>query len=255
MTDLLVASVQHNVPWAAKEQIRLFAQNLTDDHELVIVDNSTDHGAAGGIRDLCTDTGTAYLRVPGPAHEHPDGLNYAVSVFRSLDIHPDVPLVDSPDLRPLGPARYVGFVDHDLFPVAPASVIPWIRQAGFFGIGQRHAPTGSRYLKPSFAFFDREWLRGRPLNFTGIRAAEKADDGDCGSQLGPLFSDDDWTRMAVIEHGYKQVRDMDDHLQSWGVEVFGDAGEWVHLFNLSRWLAVRDPDGREALVREMVEAL
>ncbi len=134
-------------------------------------------------------------------------------------------------------------------------MVDLIRPAGFFGIGQRHQASGARYVKPSFALFDREWLRGRPLNFDGIRAAEKKDDGDCGSMLAPLFSDEDWTRLPQVEHGYRDIREMDDHLQSWAVETFGVDSEWLHLFNLARWLAVRDPDGRERIVREMVEAL
>ena len=258
MPDLLIASIQHNCDWAAREQIRLFKNNLTDSHELIMVDNSTDPGASAAIRDICAATGTMYLPVPGLRHEHPDGLNFVAGAFRSLDV-PDGVIFErgQPDFRRGRPSpRYIGFVDHDVFPRSRATVIDLIRPAGFFGIGQRHRPTGSRYVKPSFCFFDRQWLGGRALNFDGIRAADKADDGDCASMLAPLFSDEDWLRLPHMEHGYTHIREMDSAgLQSWAIEVFGNHGEWIHLFNLSRWLAVPDPDERERLVREMVEAL
>ena len=253
MTDLIVASIQFNVAWSCREQIRLFDANLTDLYRLVVVDNSTDPAASNAIRDICGETDTHYLRVPGERHEHPDALNHIAGLLRGLDTPDGAAEFRNED----GSApRYLAFVDHDVFPRAPTSMIDLIRPAGFFGIGQRHGPTGARYIKPSFALFDRAWLAGRALNFDGIRAAEKADDGDCGSMLAPLFSDEDWARMARVEHGYKDVREMDDAgLQSWSIEVFGKDLEWAHLFNLSRWLSVPDPDGREALVRAMVEAL
>jgi hypothetical protein len=239
VSDLAITTVAHNVPWAIREQIRLFSYHVRDDYELVVVDNSTDPGASGEIRDICSETGTTYLRVPGHRHEHPDALNSAIPWLLECTTIP-----------------FVGAVDHDVFPRAPTRIIPLIKPAGFFGIAQTHLPTLSRYIKPSFAFFDRAWLNGRVPDFEGIRAADKADDGDCASMLAPLFSTEDWARLPVIEHGYEQVRDEDESgMQSSMVEVFGPRSEWVHLFNLSRWLSVPDPDGREALVREMVEAM
>ena len=238
MSDFLVATVAFNVPWAIREQIRLFHANLLDDHELLVFDNSTDPAAAASIRGICFAAGTKYVPVPTGRHEHPDALNLAAATLADCD------------------SAFIGFVDHDVFPAKPTALGPLIAQAGFLGIGQRHGPTGYRYIKPSFAWFSRDWLDGRTLNFGGIRGPTKEEDGDCASMLWPLFLDVDWNAVPPMKHGYRHVREMDDAgLQSWAVEVFGDDDEWLHLFNLSRWLAVPEPDERERLVRELVEAL
>ena len=65
-------------------------------------------------------------------------------------------------------APYIGFLDHDVFPIRPTTLIDKIEEAGFYGVGQRHSATGHLYLWPGFCFFSRKWLDGRPLNFEGL---------------------------------------------------------------------------------------
>src|SRR5262245_51830780 len=166
---------------------------------------------------------------------HHEGLNNAAEILTT------------------GDAPYVGFLDHDIFPTRPTSLIPLIEEAGFYGVGQRHAPTGHLYLWPGFCFFSREWLAGRPLDFEGIRGAKSKDDGDTGSGLWPLFANEGWERMYRAEHGYRAIRHPDEHgLQSWGVETIGD---WLHLTNGSGWMDVPDPEERTRLLKELVASL
>ncbi len=238
MTDLLIGTITYNVAWAAGEQIRLFAKHLRDDYQLRVYDNSSDEGAAAEIRAVCGDE-TPYARLASASHLHHLALNAAVA-----------------DMLATGSA-YVGVIDHDIFPTEPTSLIPKINVAGFYGLGQTHTPRmgpARRYLWPGFAFFARDWLAGRTLNFEGVRAEHDWDDGDTGSMLHTLFSTEDWERMPGGGHSYGLLREEDEHgLQSYGYERVADS--FIHFTNLSRWKQVPDPDAREALVREMVEAL
>ena len=138
---------------------------------------------------------------------------------------------------------YFGFLDHDVFPIRPTTLIDKIEEAGFYGIGQRHPATGHLYLWPGFCFFSREWLAGRPLDFSGIRDGDKRNDGDTGSANWPLFVDEDWESMYKITHSYGVIRKPDGYgLQSFGYEMFGD---WLHFSNASHWMKVPDPEGRD----------
>lgn len=228
-------TIAFNRPKLIAEQIRLVAKHLQDEHAHCIVDNSTSVAASEEIRRLCESTGSGYVRVPGMRRGHDDALSFAFqhALGERLDTF--------------------GFLDHDVFPSKPTSLLPLIEQAGFYGIGQRHAPTGHLYLWPGFCFFTQRWLAGRSVDFDGIRGNVPADDGDAGSMMWPLFSDDDWERLPRPLHGYREIRPRDDNrLQSWGMEVIGD---WWHLTNGSHWMRVPDPDGRDRVLLEMLAAL
>jgi len=148
---------------------------------------------------------------------------------------------------------YFGFLDHDVFPIRPTTLISKIRESGFYGIGQRHPATGHLYLWPGFCFFSRAWLAGRRLDFSGLRDGDKRNDGDTGSANWQLFADEDWEKMYRIEHGYKTIRRPDEHgLQSWGYEYFGD---WIHFSNGSHWMRVPDPEERDRLLFDLLADL
>ncbi len=235
MTTLMLGTIAHNAPWAISEQIRLFRKNLEDDYELVVFDNSTEASACRAIAADCEATQTRYVPTPAKDHAHHLALNWAARVLLS------------------GHAPFIGFLDHDVFPVKPTSVVPMIDESGFLGIGQRHAPTQHLYLWPGFFFLSRTWLANRPLDFSGIRGELKRDDGDTGSMNWPLFADEDWSKMFPLTHGYKAIREPDSYgHQSWAVELFDDA--WVHATNASNWLQVPEPEERERLIKEMLAA-
>jgi hypothetical protein len=234
VSEVAIATIAFDVPWAISEQIRLIDKHLTDPYDLTVFDNSRDHRAAREIRNICDAHMTTYVRLSDPKHEHHTALNAAAEAM----------------LR--GEARYIGWLDHDVFPCEITALIPLIDTSGFLALGQRHHATGRLYPWPGFLFMDREWLDGRPLDFTGIRGAHKRDDGDTGSGLWPLFAEEEWQTMYLLPHGYRMIREPDDHgLQSSGIEVIGD---WLHLTNLSGWMEIPDPAERERLLRDMVAA-
>jgi hypothetical protein len=225
-------------PDLLREQHRLLAKFLTDPYTLTVLDNTLDPGAAHLMRATADELGVSYEVVVSDKHEHTDALNRAATLAQERG------------------HRYWGCLDHDVMPYRKTRVVDQIRQAGFLGLGQTYSPRVGqplRYLWPGWVFFSSVWLNGRTPNFNGIRGEFRFDDGDAGSMMHSLFTDADWERQPVVEHSYDVIRDDDGHgLQSFGFERIGD---FVHLSNASRWKAVPDPDIRESLLREMLEAL
>lgn len=223
-------------PDLLREQHRLVDKFLVDEHGMCVLDNSPEPEQQKEMRRACRDLGLGYIRVPSERHEHPDGLNAAARV--------------ADEIR----SEYWATLDHDVFPRKRVRMIPKIRKSGFYGIGQRHGPTQSKYLWPGFCFWSREWLAGRVPDYGGIRAVDKRNDGDCGSLLHMLFTEEDWERMHRGEHGYGTIRPEDGvGLQSWGYEVFD--GSWVHLTNGSHWMEIPEPAERDELLRAMLAKL
>lgn len=234
MSELLLFITGFGRPDLLWEQKRLLGKYLDEDFSLQVVDNTIEH--PHGMEETCHELGITYIRCNSNKHEHPDALNLAAAIAGR------------------SPQPYWGTIDHDVFPRGKSTLIDKIDQSGFYGIGQRHTPTQSRYLFPGFAFFKKEWLNGRVPNFQGIRGIDKRDDGDCGSMMAPLFTDEDWKGMHRGEHSYGFLTDEDGHgLQSYGYEVFD--GSWIHFTNASRWKQIPDPEERDRLIFEKLAAL
>lgn len=233
--DLALASIAYNAPRAVSEQIRLLKKYMLDDWSLIVIDNSTDHAARGEILETCDREQIGWV-ASDPEHRlHHHGLNWAAAYMINRD------------------APNIGFLDHDVYPTKPTRLIPLIEEAGFLGVGQRHSATGHLYPWPGFLFFSREWLAGRPLDFTGISDRDPRNNGDTGSGLWPLFQDEDWKALYRLDHGYRALRAPDEHgLQSWGYEVIGD---WIHITNASGWMRVPDRVERDCLVYDLLASL
>lgn len=229
---IALASIAFNRPHMISEQIRLLAKNLQDPFQLNVFDTSSDMSAAKKIKRICSDV-AVYTRLK--THSHHEGLNAAATELLA------------------GHASYIGFLDHDVFPMRPTAIIDKIALAGFYGVGQRHPATGRLYLWPGFCFFSREWLADRPLDFGGLRDGDHRNDGDTGSCLWPLFAEEDWSLLYQPRHSYQVIREPDEYgLQSWGVEKIDD---WLHLSNASGWMTVPNPKEREKILADMLAAL
>jgi hypothetical protein len=216
------------------QQKRLLDKYLTDSFGICLIDNSFDEQAEK-MEKACHGIGVGYQRAVSKKHEHPDALDFAARYAAEQGYD------------------YIGFLDHDVFPVRRTTLIDKLKAVGFYGIGQTHPATGVHYLWPGFSFFSKTWLGGRHLNFQGIRGEYKRDDGDCGSMNWPLFSEEDWRLLWGIEHGYEAIREPDEHgLQSWGIEKLGD---WIHFTNASNWKNVPDIEERDMILTRMLNTL
>lgn len=231
---IALASIAFNKPRLIAEQIRLLRKYLSD-YVFLIFDTSTDADASAEIAYLSLAGGAAYFRLE--THAHDEALNEAAEKMMGAEAN----------------WPYIGFLDHDIFPTCPTTLIDKIEGAGFYGVGQRHAPTGRLYLWPGFAFFSREWLAGRSLDFRGIRADNPADNGDTGSGMWPLFENEDWSSLYRPTHSYEPIREPDSHgLQSWGIEWIDS---WLHFSNGSHWMSVPGPEERDRLLFDRLVAL
>lgn len=211
----LVCSIAFNSEWAIDIQSRLIGRYLVG-AEYVVADNSNDPVAAARIAALCASRGVNYLRLPAnpyglgsESRSHGLAMNW---VHRNLIRAAAAPLF--------------GFVDHDIFPIAPVDPADYLRGQPVFG--RLIARERGWYLWAGFCFFAAATPAGRQLDFrldwfngfdTGggnwRRLYARLD--RAGLRFPPL-------RLIPLENGEDGGPD--------SIELIGD---WLHCGNASGW--------------------
>ncbi|MBN8997682.1 MAG: hypothetical protein J0H63_07150 [Rhizobiales bacterium] len=206
-----LVAIAFNDPEVIGWQVRLLRRHLPGVLYLV-ADNSTHDVAAGEIRSVCERHGAGWLRLPRVAWErgvtsrsHGLALNW---VWRNL-------------IRPAGPASF-GFIDHDLFPIAPDDPFRWLDRQDFYG---HVRSAGTRwFLWAGFCFFRFDHVRGLPLDF-GQDWFNGLDTG--GANWNVLYSAA--RRAGLCEEPLRElaldVAGKTEHIQQFG--------QWLHLGDMS----------------------
>lgn len=231
--ELDLLAVAFNNSHVISEQIRLLRANLTDPFAYTVIDNSSNPARAREIESVCRRESVPYIRLPpmrsstyDPSASHGRALNWAWINY----------------IRPRA-ARYFGFLDHDIFPRRPTSLLCRLQHQPVWG----HLQTrGERwYLWPGLCAFDARWLAGRPLDFMPGPGFDVG--GRLYELLDPVLRRDalEWPELA-----YGKLREGGDIPQEHLYETFDDA--WLHTINGSGWVPV---EGRDQSIVALLEQL
>jgi hypothetical protein len=215
-------TVAFNSPDTIAWQIKLIKKNLKDPYVYSVADNSSRPEVRPQIRQICREAGAAYISLPpnpyvSPSSNHGLGLNW---LYRNY-------------VQPRA-AQYFGFLDHDIFPIRPTTLINLTDADGFYGRTQYR--DDKWYLWPGFSFYRRDRVAGLKLNFL---PAAGLDTG--GGNWPVLYSQYPKPPMADLATTYRKLREGDDPQHDL-VEYFGD---WLHTIDASGWKPVA---GKQNLV-------
>jgi hypothetical protein len=234
--DLDLVTIAYNNVTVVSEQVRLLCANLRDPFCHTVIDNSSDRSKGREIESLCRREDVPYVRMPriySSAYDvsasHARALNWAWTNY----------------LSPRAASRF-GFLDHDVFPVRPTSLLECLRDQPVWG----HLQTrGSRwYLWPGLCIFNARWLAGRQLDFMPGPGFDVG--GRLYELLAPSFSQED---LAWPTSSYERLRDNGELSQDrfYTQDDFCERiGDWLHTFNASGWLQVGG--GRDELVADLL---
>lgn len=227
--ELDLVTIAFNNAHVVSEQIRLLGTNLRDAFSCTVVDNSSHRSRSREIEELCGVSKIPYVRLPrtsssayDPSASHGRALNWA---WRNY-------------IRPRA-ARYFGFLDHDVFPVRPTSLVERLQSQPVWG----HLQTrGTRwYLWPGLCAFDAGWLAGRDLDFRPSPGV------DVGGRLSEILDRSlardslEWPALT-----YRQLRDGGEIPQD---HLYEEIGDWLHTVNGSGWMPV---EGRDRPVADLL---
>lgn len=215
--DLLLQliTIAYNNPDLLSYQIQMLRTHLRDGFTHTIADNSSDLECRKAICNICKEHGIAYLALPknpfnnvNPSLSHGLALNFVFNKFVKRNM-----------------MRYFGFLDHDIFPVAPVHVKEYLDAYGIYG-RKMESPAGW-YLWPGLCFY--KLTDGMRLDFLPCKEMDtgganwksfyaKADFGDARflTNSPPDF------RYSFHELGFDRLY----------YEYFGN---WMHISNGANW--------------------
>lgn len=227
--ELDLVTIACNNSHVVGEQIRLLRKNLSDRFSYTVIDNSLDRSQGRAIESLCRRQEVPYIRLPrayssayDPSASHGRALNWAWVNF----------------ILPRS-APYFGFLDHDVFPVLPTSLLRRLADQPVWG---RFQIRGSRwYLWPGLCVFDARWLGRRRLDFMPGPGFDVG--GRMHDLLDPQLLPESLTWPAESRRRLREGGDVtQDHL-------YETIGDWLHTVNASGWMPV---EGRDRPVADLL---
>lgn len=143
-TDATLVIVTFNAPDLTEWQLYALEQHFEDSKLIILADNSTSMAARARIRSLAHDYGAVFRALPTPppakpSYSHGLALNW---VHRNL--------------LAATQSAYIGFLDHDIFPICRVSYKERLLHQRSLGRVRQH--QSYFYYWPGFSLFDRTFF-------------------------------------------------------------------------------------------------
>ncbi len=222
--ELDVVVIAFNNPFVIEQQIHFMRRNMAAPYKYIVVDNSSDKGQRGKIRDVCTRYGADYVSMPpnrlslvGFSYSHAGALNWT---YRKI-------------IRRRRPA-FFGFLDHDLFPVKGVDIRARLKGQPIYGLLKEcgTAPTSCWYLWAGLCFFRFDFVRGKRVDFMPVTPfSDYLDTG--GGNWYPLYSKMSLGNLTLARMEYVEFPEMAGRLDD--KMALMDGGVWLHTTNGSNW--------------------
>lgn len=209
-----------------KHQIGKIKENVTDDNYThIVADNSSQPEKRKEIRSLCESEGIAYIGIP--KFENDSFIRGSKSHAISLNwVFYQVVMKRKP--------RWFGFLDHDIYPIRPVSLVKSFDNQLFYG--KKETRDEYWYLWPGFSFFDFDFLSDIKVDFSPSKVKDTyLDTGGAlwyslYSKLNAadfIFPDDFRISLDKLGYNYNEM-----------VEFIDD--NWFHSMNASLWKEASD---------------
>lgn len=231
-----IVAIAFNNGDLVRHQIRLLRKNLLDEYCYAVADNSTDLEKQKEIFDVCMEYGVHYIRLGKlPAYysgslSHGMALNWIYKNYIRLR-------------KP----QFFGFVDHDIFPVRPHSIVKHLVKSPVYGhIQERHVGGGPKwYLWAGFCFFDYGYVRDKKLDFMPALGLDTG-----GRNWRTVFSHLNKDEIDIPKHEYAKFAPEGRVSPSRGFYEYVD--DWVHTFDGSGW---KEPGATAEVRQKLVDQL
>lgn len=208
-------------------QIEYLRRYVQDEFSHIVCDNSSDSEKSENIRKICEENNVAYLRLPknhlniiGPSYSHAAALNY---VYRNV-VSKRIP-------------KYFGFIDHDLFPIAPISIAQYLQKQPCYGAKRQRGDFW--YLSAIMSFFSTDFLKNRKVDFMPIKPDGKTYLDSGGGNWTDIYSKLDLGGLCFASERMEDFRPGGNR-HSDQIEIFDNV--WLHTINGSYWKEVQSKD-------------
>ena len=229
---ILYVVVAFNDVSLIKYQFRLLRRFVKEKYSYLVADNSNDKTSANMIRMYCMENQIAYIKLPDNSlklsDSHAATLNW---VSRNV-------------LSSLKEVEWIGFIDHDCFPIREISVY----ETGQIFYGLRQERGEKWYLWPGFCFFKTKCIDISKLDFSCTNW------GDTGSAMYETIYNNETGDLCFAELKYEQIllNEKAKYVQEGQIEILD--GKWCHVSNGSNWLSVETANKMD-IVYQMLDKI
>ena len=207
-----------------------------DDHTHIIADNSSDPKSADLIRKFCEENKVAYIRVPknhlnifSGSYNHATALNW---VYKYV-------------VRKRNPA-YFGFIDHDLLPTKPISLVNLLDVQHIYGPLRKRGEYW--YLSAILSFFDYLYVKDKKVDFLPVKYDNEHYLDSGGGNWSDIYSKMNMSEIHFCEERMENFREGNNRHQD-QVEIFDDM--WLHTINGSYWKKISVQ--KENIITELIQ--
>lgn len=152
-SNFMIISIAFNDAQMIRIQHKHLKENLKDDFNYIIVDNSNKEGVSNEIESFCKTNNISYIKLPRNlltnirrSGSHGMALNWC---YRNI-------------IKKYKP-KYFGLLDHDIFPIREVRLLEKIKN-GFWGIIRTKKEIWW-YFWPGFSFFEYEKMKKYKFDF------------------------------------------------------------------------------------------
>ena len=235
-TALCFVTIAFNNDFLIEEQIRLVKKHIIDSNYIhIVADNSSDKKKRKAIKAICTKTNIPYFGLPFnwfskihklPSYSHGLAMTW---VYYNL-------------IKKIKPGIF-GFIDHDIFPIKPYSLLQKMDYQDFYGRLTDITPDSHHrklwFLWAGFCFYKFDSVKCLNMNFMPCKVDDVYFDS-AGSNYSCLYSKYDMERLhftaPVVEEYFRE-----GNVHHSDLLHFVD-NDWLHTINGSNWKKVKDKD-------------
>jgi hypothetical protein len=247
-----LVSIAFNNPFLIEYQILLLKKNLQDSYFQIIADNSTNADAKVQIKNICSKYKIFYVELPQNSFKRNKSHGAAMHwVYKNI-------------LRKRK-TEYFGFLDHDIFPTKPTSIIERMQKGIYSRLMHAYKNDGYMYsvnhpypywsLWAGFYFIKSSLLSSSNIysfNFFPYVISEDLYLDTGGGLWKPLYSKMIYPGEMADFKQYKFRETDNGNIQTDFYEMFDD---WIHFVNISNWYVTPSIDEKKSFVISKLEAL
>lgn len=249
ISEIDIVTIAYNNPVVIKYQINLIQKFITDPFTHIIVDNSSDAEARKLIFDVCSCLGIPYVGVP----KH----NYAKSNSHAVAMHWAYKNI----IRKRN-SEYFGFLDHDVFPTRPCSIIQRLRNDIYGRIiapdyAKLHTITKANpywSLWGGFCFLKADLLKSHNIyKISFFPKGTPTGSLDTGGSLWDIIYQ--YIPFEGELAKYKNVKFRESIDGNFQTDYYECLDDWVHFINLSNSYKTSNFEGKMDYLKSFLDNL
>ena len=251
-SEIDLVTIAFNNPLMIEFQIQLLKKNITDKFSHIVADNSNDPKVRKVISDLCKSFNVNYVSIPVNTYFRNKSHGAAMHwVYKNV-------IKKRNNL-------YFGFLDHDIFPTEPYSILNRVKNNIYGRVIHSYMPNGyNEIITKEFPYWSLwagfYFLKSDLLSSSNVygfnfdpKSFQKGSYLDTGGGLWDVL-------MSKITYPgelatYNAVKFRQSEVSNVKTDYYEKVDNWVHFVNISNWYETPNAKEKNDFIVKMLTEL